>query len=313
MIIDAHNHVMTWKNVPEVYWRETAQFIANIYQEIGRGEISLDQVKKQHLEPMMDNDGSKLIANMDASGVEVTFILSLDLGYGHGEARQSIDEINRFYGSIARQHPDRVVAFAGVDPRRAAAVEILDRAVNQYGCRGLKYHPTAGFYPDGEESYKVVEKARELGIPLLSHLGPISKPYKSKYARPVFLDSVVCDFPELTVIGAHLGFCWWQELVNLMAAKRTAFYADFSGHQFAAKRNYKEFCLMMRSAFDQAGFSRFLWGTDNPMLEAVLPMKDWLQLIKNLPKNAPEGIKFTDREIEAVLGGNAEKILKTIP
>ncbi|MCD6281472.1 MAG: amidohydrolase family protein [Deltaproteobacteria bacterium] len=310
MIIDAHCHVWTWDIVPDSYWDELAKIVIDFFRKNNLGSPSVDEVKKNVMDPMMDPDGSKLIANMDASGVDKAFIMALDWGYGIGEARKTVDEINQFYGSIAKNYPDRVVAFAGVDPRRPGAVDILDRAVNDYGCRGLKYHPTSGFYPDSEESYKVLEKAQSLGIPLLSHMGPISKPLKSKYARPIYLDTIVSDFPKLTVIGAHMSFCWWREFVNIIAAKATTLYADFSGHQVTAKRNFSEFCHMMRDAFDEATAEKFLWGTDNPVLEAVIPMKDWLKMIKDLPENAPDGLKFTKEEIDAVLGENAAKIIE---
>ena len=97
-------------------------------------------------------------------------------------------------------------------------------------------------------------------------------------------------------------------MVNLISAKATTFYADFSGQQVTARRNFAEFCHMLRAAFDEADASKFLWGTDNPILEAVIPMKDWLNMIKELPDNAPDGIKFTKEEIDAVLGENAAKI-----
>jgi predicted HicB family RNase H-like nuclease len=66
---------------------------------------------------------------------------------------------------------------------------------------------------------------------------------------------------------------------------------------------------MLRAAFDEADASKFLWGTDNPVLEAVIPMKDWLNMIKELPGNAPDGIKFTKEEIDAVLGETPRKSL----
>lgn len=308
MIIDAHCHVWTWDIISDNYWNELAEIAIDFFRKNKLGSPTVDEVKNNIMDPMMDADGSKLIANMDTSGVDKTFILAMDWGYGIGEAKKTVDEINQFYGSLAKKYPDRIVAFAGVDPRRSDAVDILDRAVNDYGCRGLKYHPAAGFYPDSEESYRVLEKAQELNIPLLSHLGPISKPLKSKYARPVYLDTIVSDFPKLTVIGAHMGHCWWHEMVNLISAKATTLYADFSGQQVTARRNFAEFCHMLRAAFDEADASKFLWGTDNPILEAVIPMKDWLNMIKELPDNAPDGIKFTKEEIDAVLGENAAKI-----
>ncbi len=313
MIIDAHCHVWTWDVLPVRYWDGLAQLVVAFFQRNNLGEITLDQAKETVLDGMMDPDGSKLISRMDEAGIDKTFILALDWGYGIGEAIKSVDEINRFYGSIAKAFPDRIVAFAGVDPRRRGAVEILDRAVNDYGCRGLKYHPTSGFYPDGEESYLVLAKAQELGIPLISHLGPISKPLKSKYGQPVFLDAVVNDFPNLPVVGAHLGLCWWQELVNLIAVKETAFYADISGWQGQARRNFAVFCHILRAAFDEATAEKFLWGTDNPVLEGVISAKQWLQMIRDLPENAPEGLTFTPDEIKILLGGNAERIIKALP
>jgi uncharacterized protein len=313
MIIDAHCHVWNWDLLPDRYWNEIAGLVIAFFRRNKLGEITPGQAKDMVMNDWMDPDGSKLIARMDEAGVDKTFILALDWGYGIGEAKKSVDEINRFYGSVARTFPDRIVAFAGVDPRRPGAVEILDRAVNDYGCRGLKYHPTSGFYPDGEESYRVLAKAQELGLPLISHLGPISKPLKSKYAQPVYLEAVVSDFPRLIIVGAHLGLCWWPELVNLIAAKETTFYSDISGWQGQARRNFGVVCQTLREAFDQASAEKFLWGTDNPILEGVISTKQWLQIFRDLPKNAPDGLTFSREEIEALLGGNAEKILKTLP
>ena len=313
MIIDAHTHVWTWENLPDAYYDSFSEVISNFVREIIGREMSPAQVKKNVLDDYMDKDGSKLIRNMDASGVDMSFILALDWGYGYGEAKQSANEINRFYGSIAKKYPDRLVAFAGIDPRRPDAVEILDQAVTDYGCRGLKYHSTAGFYPDSEESYKVLEKAREFGLPLISHLGPISRPYKSKYAHPIYLDTIVTDFPELTVIGAHLGFCWWRELMNLVSVNRTTFYADFSGQQQRARDNFPEFCHVLRTFMDETGASRIMWGTDNPALERTIPMKKWKEMIQNLPNSAPDGLEFKKEEIDAILGGNAERILNQLP
>jgi predicted TIM-barrel fold metal-dependent hydrolase len=313
MIIDAHCHVWTWEILSDHYWNQLSRLVVEFFRKNKLGEISPDQAKETILAGLMDPDGSKLIARMDEAGIDMTFILALDWGYGIGEARKSVDEINRFYGSIAKTFPDRIVAFAGIDPRRPGAVEILDRAVTDYGCRGLKYHPTSGFYPDGEESYPVLAKAQELGIPLICHLGPISSPLKSKYGQPIFLDTVVSDFPDLTVVGAHLGFCWWQELVALMAAKETTFYADLSGWQGQARRNFGKFCRILRDALDEATAEKFLWGTDNPILEGVISARQWLQIFRDLLNDAPDGLTFSGEEIGALLGGNAAKIVAALP
>ena len=76
--------------------------------------------------------------------------------------------------------------------------------------------------------------------------------------------------------------------------------------------NIPGLCKILRAAMDEAGSSRILWGTDNPMLEPALPMKEWLQMIRDLPKNSPPGIEFTQAEIEAILGANAERIVRLV-
>ena len=60
---------------------------------------------------------------------------------------------------------------------------------------------------------------------------------------------------------------------------------------------------------DYAGVSKVVFGTDNPIFNTVQPTRNWIQLIKNLPNNAPKGIAFTEAEVVAILGGNAAAIL----
>jgi len=54
---------------------------------------------------------------------------------------------------------------------------------------------------------------------------------------------------------------------------------------------------------------KVLFGSDSPVYDVVLPVKDLIEKIKNLPKKAPKGIQFTRDEINAILGGNAAKLL----
>ena len=80
MIIDAHNHVMTWENLPDAYWDSMAQLISNIIKEVVGNDVTPEQVKKNHLDGMMDTDGSKLIKNMDTSGGGYDLYPGLGLG-----------------------------------------------------------------------------------------------------------------------------------------------------------------------------------------------------------------------------------------
>ena len=202
------------------------------------------------------------------------------------------------------------MAFAGVDPGRVRGRGDPGPGGERLRLPGPQVSPHLGFYPGWRRSPTGFwQRPRSWAFPLISHLGPISKPLKSKYSRPIFLDAVVNDFPRLPVVGAHLGLCWWQELVGLIAAKETAFYSDISGWQGQARRNFSAFCHILRTVFDEVTAEKFLWGTDNPILEGVISARQWLQMIRDLTENAPDGLTLSREEIEALFGGNAAKIV----
>jgi len=46
------------------------------------------------------------------------------------------------------------------------------------------------------------------------------------------------------------------------------------------------------------------------LLTKKLPSADWVQLLKDLPQKSHDVITFKDKEITAMLGGNAAKLLK---
>jgi hypothetical protein len=41
------------------------------------------------------------------------------------------------------------------------------------------------------------------------------------------------------------------------------------------------------------------------MANPILPAKEYIQLLKELPEKAPEGIPFTEDEVDGILGHNA--------
>ena len=69
------------------------------------------------------------------------------------------------------------------------------------------------------------------------------------------------------------------------------------------------FCRELRDLVDYAGIEKVLFGTDDPINRVVRPTKEWVQLIRDLPDNAPDGIEFTREEVDAILGGNAVAVL----
>ena len=93
-----------------------------------------------------------------------------------------------------------------------------------------------GFFPNDQRYYPIYETARSLGLTVLFHTGttgigagaPGGLGLKLKYGRPIYLDDVAADFPDLTIIAAHPGWPWTEELLSVAVHKGNV-YVDMSG------------------------------------------------------------------------------------
>jgi hypothetical protein len=175
--------------------------------------------------------------------------------------------------------------------------------------KGLKLHPCAGFYPNQQEVYALLEKANEWKIPVLIHSGAMMVPLRSKYSQPVYFDDLGADFPDLTVIAAHCGgTLGYPQMMSIMSVKLNIM-ADISAWQVTADKSYAFFCKALRDLMDFVEPERILFGSDSPSFRSIMANKDWVQMLKDLPQKAADGTSFTDEEITGLLGGNAQKLL----
>jgi predicted TIM-barrel fold metal-dependent hydrolase len=207
------------------------------------------------------------------------------------------------------RHPGRLIGLAGIDPRRPEAVNMARVCLEEYGLRGFKYHPDYGFDPAGPESYKVLEVlAKHKGI-LLSHTSPLMPKARCKFAEPMLLADIAVDFPEIKVIAAHMGgYINWRPWAAL-AAFQSTMYGDLAVWDNLAFKNYELFCRELRTAIDLVGPNKILFGSDAPIQTLLYPIKTMVKFIYDLPEKAPAGIRFTQEEVELILGGNARSIL----
>ena len=126
--------------------------------------------------------------------------------------------------------PDRLIGFAGVDPSNPReAINALRYGRNELAMRGIAVAPAAqDFHPNNSQAMLVYAAAAELDLPVLFHTGVyISSAMKLEYARPVLLDEVAREIPELKIIIAHMGYPWVDETIVLLAKHRNV-YAEIS-------------------------------------------------------------------------------------
>jgi predicted TIM-barrel fold metal-dependent hydrolase len=304
MIIDVHYHLMPVVN--EQIVEHTSKYSIQAAAAMGK-KISPEEIRKKAFDTWADPTGERLLADMEEAGIDLTVICMVDNASAEALKPEMIQGANKIVGDVARKYPDRIISLAGVDPRRPEAPDMLKQCFEEFGVRGLKYHPDFGYDPGGNESYKLLEILVENKGILLTHTGPIMPPARCQFADPMLLADIAVDFPELNVIAAHMGGIHWRPWANL-AMHQPTLYGDLAMWDIMAFGNYKLFCRELRDVIDFAGISKVLFGTDGPVLTIIEPAGNMIKLIKELPKNSPDGIEFTEEEVNAVLGGNAASV-----
>jgi len=225
-------------------------------------------------------------------------LLAWDAETATGLPALSNDEV----ASVVKKYPGQFVGFASVDPWKGKwAIAEIERAVSALGLIGAKFHPgIQAFLPNDHRFYPLYEKISELGIPALFHTGtnglgagtPGGMGVKMDYSRPIYLDAVAADFPELTVIGAHPAWPWHDEMLAIIGHKSNVFM-DLSG--WSPK-------YIPRSVMDEARTrfqDRILFGSDFPFITPERWLKDFDSL---------DG--FTPEVRQKILYNNASRILK---
>lgn len=214
---------------------------------------------------------------MDEHGVERAVILGKDYGLlGDRQAENLSDEE---VADFVRTNPDRFIGFTAVHPDREIEINLtrIDRAVNELGLHGIKLNPASGFYPNDQRLYPIYEKASMLGLPIVVHMGikPPSEGSRLKYCLPVYLDDLIVDFPELTVIVAHGAYPWVDELIAVALYAPNVFVDISTLNQIEEALGYPVLRPVLEKLVKALGSARIVFGSDGifniePIVGAVL-------------------------------------------
>ena len=195
------------------------------------------------------------LAEMDATGVKKAFLRPW---MRPEEIIISNDDI----AAIVQKYPDRFLGMATVDPRKPmAAVRELERAVKELGLRALHMLPWIWNLPPSDRLYyPLFVKCIELGIPFCCQVGHTGPLFPSEPGRPIpYIDEVALAFPELTIVGGHIGYPWTDEMIAL-AVKYPNVYIDTSA--YLPKYYPPQLVQFMNSR----GQDKVLFATNYPML-----------------------------------------------
>jgi predicted TIM-barrel fold metal-dependent hydrolase len=213
---------------------------------------------------MQGLDHEQMLRRMDEAGIEKSFLIAAKVGPAMHKASYHVP-----YSTVAEavnKHPDRFLGLAGLDATEGMkGVRELEKAVRDYGFIGAHYYPHwFELAPDHAKWYPFYAKCVELDVPVQLQVGQ-SMVYEPTHplrsvGRPITLDAVACDFPELKIVGIHVGIPWTEEMIA-MAWKHPNVYIGTDAH---APKYWPESFVKYINSYGQ---DKVLFGTDFPILD----------------------------------------------
>ena len=229
------------------------------------------------------------LAAMDAAGIDRT-----TLSAWHSPNFGAMISNDEVAGWVAA-HPDRFSGLAAVDIRKPVkAVQELRHRVRDEGFKGLRILPWLWEVPPTDRRfYPLYSECVELGVPLCTQVGHTGPLMPSDVGRPIpYIDQIAIDFPELVIVGGHIGYPWTEEMIAV-ARKHENVYIDTSA--YTAKRIPAELVTYMKSS---GGRHKVLFGSNSPMIAPQRALADL------------DSLGLDDETRELFLGRNAVRVFK---
>lgn len=222
------------------FWRAV-----NIYDETKRG-IPVEE----------------MIRRMDEAGIERGMLIATTGG------RPGSDIFfEKPYTTVARvieQYPNRFYGIMGINPSSIMeGLRKLERAVREYGFIGAHLYPHwFGRAPNDKIYYPFYAKCVELGIPIEIQVGHSAQAFLPSVARPMTIDEIAIDFPELKIIGIHIGYPWVEEMIAVAWKHPNVFIGSDAHAPKYWDRSFVHF-------INTRGQDKVLFGTDFPVVDFV--------------------------------------------
>jgi len=202
---------------------------------------------------------AKILANMEEAGIDISVLLVMAKKGDLAKTRAQ----NNWLSNICREDP-RFEGFGSVHPRDgSAALEEMNRCVEELGLKGFKLHPNTQDFDCGDPALiEVLKRTAELDVPVI-----IDSYSPWDDAQPSKLLKAILSSPETKICLAHVGMWWFMDFgVYGFAKQRTAIdanvYFDLSASctLFYQTPFQEQFCWITR----QIGPDNLLFGSDFP-------------------------------------------------
>jgi uncharacterized protein len=164
---------------------------------------------------------------------------------------------------------------------------------------GFHFHPIMGhFAVDDRRFYPLFEAIDALKVPVMIDVGttgmgagmPGGMGAKLRHAHPDAIDELAADFPNLTIIAAHPGWPWVDEMTAVALHKGNVYW-ELSG--WAPKYFPAQLKVDIRSRLKE----KVMFGSDYPSIPYERLFREWDEL------------GYADDVKERIFHGNAERVL----
>ena len=251
--------------------------VVNLFtpQEVEKKQTGLDEDFKEQVRMPKEMRGGvtidQYLDKMDLAGIERSLLIAVRAGDIRVPESFEIP-YSRVY-DICQEHPGRFSGLAGIDPFRGmAGLKDLEEAVNDMGFVGAHLYPHwCELPPDHAKYYPYYAKCCELDIPIMMQVGHNLIYSRNRrlpsVGKPIYLDQVAIDFPELKLIGIHIGIPWTEEMISMCWKHENVFTA---GDAYAPKYWPEAFVHYANSY----GRNKVMFGTDWPVIDPIRAVKE---------------------------------------
>ena len=271
--------------------------------------------------PDIKYSADDIVKAMDSGGIDISVLLGndqADAGYKRPWVDPSTMAVavncsDEEVDSYCSQYPDRLVGFTSIHPDRYQSHRKIERAVKEFGMKGVKLYPHSGFYPNDKRLNPVFQKCVEFNIPLMVHTGIKAVSWQSlKYNNPVYVDDIAVNFPDLKIIMCHGGYPWVEEFM-VVAYSNPNIWVDITFLDYMEKV-YKKPELTedtIKRLIGLIGPERLLWGTEGPFMDLPLFGSHGPEYYTISQNYLVKRFNFlSEKDKKNILGENAKKLLK---
>ena len=244
-------------------------------EAVNEGWMSVDpefrkkvRVKDEYRDGVTPED---YISMMDRCGIERSLLIAQRSGDIRikGSAHMPTDYI----AGLVEAHPNRFSGMIGVDPSKIMeSLAEVEHAVRDLGFVGAHLYPHwFDEAPDAAKYYPFYAKCCELDVPIQMQVGHCLVYNQHRrlpsVGHPICLDRIAMDFPDLKLIGIHIGYPWYEEMISV-AWKHANVYIGLDAY---APKYWPEATRHYMNSFGQ---DKVIFGTDWPVVDPERAMND---------------------------------------